>query len=556
MAHTLVSLHQSRPHPALHQQDILEHVFDTLETRAKGLDRQTLAGCTVVCKSWSDPASRVLWRILDSFHPLWALLAGRSFPPSAKRMSEFWKIVEPDIFVKEICSKEPEWWKHFLYRASHVREVGTASVRESELVLIQSVVKHNGGLTFLPTLRRLGWRNGVASDTTLHLIASPSLRDLELDFTAFRQLNVWNQDDLILSGDVADIRPEDLLSGLSTSAPFLRHLAITGRRITTAAVVPHLLGFQHLRCLSLFKEVPLTPEVMQSVLTNLPSLSMLNARIHGFSDPQCKGVSTSMRMLRLHGHSQDFVGLFSSFLDVPHLDILELNLADESYTPSLPHALSALSRTSFTTSLRHLSLSALTRPLDFGPDADADVDPSRPSVLSTTVIAPLSAFRSLEVAELHLLDLPARISDADMRALARAWPRLRRLVLAYSPMDPQHLPSLASLRHFAAHCPELRYMSVSKLRLETMSRDADGEETAADEEKTVGGHPLERLDLRMTLVGRGPFDTQGIARFIDGLFPNLILDGEAKGSNGFAPFVHTWDDIERDIRALRVARAL
>lgn len=76
----------------LHNEDILDCLFDTLESRSKGLGRRTLASCALVCKAWSDPASRALWRRLDSFHPLWALLAGRNFQPSAKRLTEFWQV--------------------------------------------------------------------------------------------------------------------------------------------------------------------------------------------------------------------------------------------------------------------------------------------------------------------------------------------------------------------------------------------------------------------------------------------------------------------------------
>lgn len=80
---------------ALFSYDIVLHFFDQLQSTHKGAirgGRATLARCARVCRAWREPASYVLWRHLDSFHPLWNLLAGRNFSPESKWLSAFWEV--------------------------------------------------------------------------------------------------------------------------------------------------------------------------------------------------------------------------------------------------------------------------------------------------------------------------------------------------------------------------------------------------------------------------------------------------------------------------------
>ncbi|KAI0370926.1 hypothetical protein BV20DRAFT_225844 [Pilatotrama ljubarskyi] len=510
-------------------------LFDTLESRSKGLGRRTLASCALVCRAWSDPASRVLWRRLDSLHPLWALLSGRNFPPSGERLTEFWEVVDVEEFVKEVALREPERWKRFLHRASHVRQIGMASCREPELALIRAVVKYNGGSTFLPTLQKLVWRHGVPSDTSLLLILSPSLRDLELATTRFAApLGVAPIFAPFRDGDLPQL--ETLIAGLSKTAPNLDRLVISGRQIPGPAVVPHLLRLTRMRELCLYDDMcVLSPNDMRSVLEGLPELKVLYARPRGFADPVLSARSTSLKELCLHASSQDLTGLLGSYLDVSSLSSLSLDITDEGYSASHQRCLKALSSASFAPSLRTLSLAT-----------PSQADMSTPAIGSYSILVqPLAGLRDLEVVELRVLNTVMDVGDEDILAVAQTWKHLRRLVLSYVPSGV--LPPLMALGHFVKYCPELRHLSLTRMSIPAVIDVPDLPENA-------GPHPLRFLNLQMTFAARRQQDEDAIARFLDRLFPNLELSEEGVTNHVFVGFTAPLRRIEDKIRATRAQR--
>ncbi|KAI0351002.1 hypothetical protein OH77DRAFT_1498807 [Trametes cingulata] len=522
---------------ALHNYDILVCLFDTLESRSKGLGRRTLASCALVCRAWSDPASRVLWRRLDSLHPLWALLSGRDFPPSAKRLAEFWEVVDVEEFVKDIALKESNRWKHFLHRASHVRQIATASCREPELALIRAVVKYNGGATFLPTLQKLVWRHGVPSDASLLLVASASLRDLELATTRFAApLGVGQVFAPLPDGALPQL--ESLIAGLCDAAPSLDRLVISGRQVPGPVVIPHLLRLTRLRELCLYNDMcVLSPYDMKSILEGMPELKVLYAQLRGFSNPGMTAGSTSLRELRLHATSVDLTALLESYLDAPYLTSLSLGVTDEAYSVHHQRCLRALSAANFARSLRNLSLATLSQP-----------DEPAPAVGPySNLVEPLAALQDLQVVELRVLNTIMHVRDEDILAVARTWKNLRRLALAYIPSEV--LPPLTALRHFATHCPELRDLSLTKMSIPAVIEFSDIPKDAAP-------HPLRFLDLKLTFASRAQLDEDAIARFLDHLFPNLELSEEGVLDAQFAVFTGPLRRIEDKIRAFRVQRRM
>ena len=86
----------TQTHEALHNYDILLHLFDQLQSNSGAIRRGgALAVCARVCRVWNEPASYVLWRNLASFHPLWNLLSGRNYSPeAAKWLSAYWQVSE------------------------------------------------------------------------------------------------------------------------------------------------------------------------------------------------------------------------------------------------------------------------------------------------------------------------------------------------------------------------------------------------------------------------------------------------------------------------------
>ena len=67
-------------HPALVTSDVLIHIFegllatDTQDENGDRIGRQTLARLARVCVAFHEPSMRLLWRHLDSLHPLLSLL--------------------------------------------------------------------------------------------------------------------------------------------------------------------------------------------------------------------------------------------------------------------------------------------------------------------------------------------------------------------------------------------------------------------------------------------------------------------------------------------------
>ena len=67
-------------HPALVTSDVLIHIFeellatDTLDENGCRIGSQTLARLARVCVAFHEPSMRLLWRHLDSLHPLLSLL--------------------------------------------------------------------------------------------------------------------------------------------------------------------------------------------------------------------------------------------------------------------------------------------------------------------------------------------------------------------------------------------------------------------------------------------------------------------------------------------------
>lgn len=157
--------------------------------------------------------------------------------------------------------REPDLWNNFLRRASHVREIGTASCHLPELMLLRSIIKHNGQSTFLPNLQKIGWRSGITTDTTLLSLVSPALRDLELDVTVFTTITTIGGEQLIRPAHPdSALQFTGLFAGLAEAAPFLTHLIITGRHVTSSIVLPALTGLDRLCELSLHGQIDVSPE--------------------------------------------------------------------------------------------------------------------------------------------------------------------------------------------------------------------------------------------------------------------------------------------------------
>ena len=68
-----VAAPQSLCHPALQTFDILEAVFKVFDSTSAE-DRAACANAALTCRSFTDPASRIVWGDLPHLKPLWNIL--------------------------------------------------------------------------------------------------------------------------------------------------------------------------------------------------------------------------------------------------------------------------------------------------------------------------------------------------------------------------------------------------------------------------------------------------------------------------------------------------
>ena len=442
-------------------------------------------------------------------------------------------------------------WQHFLHRASHVREVESTACQKSELTLIRVLTKYNQGRTILPSLHKLSWRHAVPTDTSVLLLLSPSLQDLEMTIS---RLGLESTGGAFATpqryGDYHDVDP--VIVGLSAVAPSLARFSITGREGPGAAIIPHLTRLSHLRELYLFNQsIVLNADCLGSLLESLKNLEVLFARVANVSHSDTAVYTQSLQDLRLQGSSQDLCGVLSGFMDAPDLRSLQVKSVDGEYSQMDHYLFPLIASSTFARSLRRVSVVVLNDP--------SEIVWHDPNTMTSyaTIIRPLLGLPDLEDVEICLANTVLSCGEDDIAEIARAWPRIRSLTLAYSPIGPRVRPPLASLQHFAEHCPELRRLSMTKLALL-----ADVEVPSVPR---FPPHPLSHLDLKMTFATWGEnkanrhLDYVLAAQWVDYLFPNLVLSDpmpykDASLITQHAKY-HGWTAIERHILWIRSQRS-
>ncbi|TFK94505.1 hypothetical protein K466DRAFT_593507 [Polyporus arcularius HHB13444] len=539
---------QSPVDATLFSYDLLLHLFENIRLCGES-GSSTLASCTRVCRAWGEPASYVLWRDLASFSPLWNLLAGRDFSGEAKYLSAYWQYIDPEDFVKDVVERQPERWKRFLRRASHVREIGAAACQKSELAFIRVLTKYNGGQTFLPSLQRLSWRHAVPTDTAVLLLASQSLQDLEMSVSRLGSESTGSAAFATPQRyqDYHDVDP--VFVGLAAAAPSLARFSVAGREGPGLAMLPSILELTHLRELCLFNQsLVLSVDHLRSIFASLESLESLFARIGEFNHTGLPVHAPNLLELRLQGSSKDLCGVLSGFLDTPHLRVLSLKSVDGDYSQMDHHIFPLIASATFARSLRIVSVVVLNDPSEVVWN-----DPTATSPSYSAIIRPLLGLPDLEDVEICLANAVISCGDEDFAEIARAWKHIQSLCLAYSPIGSRTRPPLTSLQHFADHCPQLRQLAMTKL---TIPDDIEVPSVARSPP-----HPLMYLDLKMTLavnLNHGRLEKTLLAQYINHLFPNLVLrDAEVLGARrptSTTPHYFTWGAVEQEIREIRSQR--
>jgi hypothetical protein len=124
------------------------------------------------------------------------------------------------------------------------------------------------------------------------------------------------------------------------------------------------------------------------------------------------------------------------------------------------------------------------------------------------LLQPMVGLMRLESLRLWHIPPWLQFSDDDISSLVPAWPSLKKLIL-YRYVGVTAKPTMASLCYLAAACPELIQLLIT----------IDSAVLPAFTPTVVSSHNLQELTLlQVTSID----DTVLFARFIDGLFPNLL----------------------------------
>ncbi|KAI1787335.1 hypothetical protein LXA43DRAFT_714371 [Ganoderma leucocontextum] len=366
-------------------------------------------------RTFHEPVIRVLWRNLDALLPLWHLLA----PPDTPFPFGYYHnrgLYDLDIvlaYLQKVSSAQlhldPIRWERFLWHATHVRGIGHLShgleeINDASRLLVQTVVMQNGGITVLPLLRTIEWRASApifGLDDALVPFFTSTLRRATIDIS----------------------RPDEaenilLLRRLRESSPFLEKISVdTGSQPDTSpSITQELLSFARL------DQVQVSRTGLEGFQALATKSNLTYLKVREVTGPWVgSGCAISVRDLRelsVKGDASALSGLFnlvrfqalkSAKIGLKSFSETQIALAD--ITTSLAQFYKAVSTSGFQT----FELTVYSLPTIRSPG-------NEPALRD--LLAPLLPIHDLRLFRLVAMDSIACINDADIEALARAWPKV------------------------------------------------------------------------------------------------------------------------------------
>ena len=515
-----------------------------------------MAACAFVCRAFYELAVRFLWRNLDTLFPLWHLLAPQNTPFPYSRMGDdqlnhlqsvsnviletyahshaSLQIVSAQLYL------DPTRWDRLLWHAAHVRGIeyvtsnDTAekkAVNIAHRLLIRSVVTQNGGHTLLPLLGtiRFGWSGPLPGDESLvPFFFTSTLRQATLDIAH--------------SDDAAQVM---LFRTLREHSPFLESIKLLFWEFDPALPWPgpmihELVCFPRLQHITVSRVVGF--EGLRALIT-IPTLATLTIydvmglcvglgfpiSIWGLQELFVRGnppiISTFFGLFRFHALKSAVVHLTS--LQDPYLH------APAEITAFLSPFYDAVSASSFH-NLRMSHVSSVSPP--------SSPPPGQAFPALRDVVAPILPLSDLRAFSLRTEVAHAEVDDADVEALARAWPQLEQLLIGERP-TPSSSVSMNALHYLHSHCPHLEELSVPRPRwpvigVHSILGPLELEDPVVPPRlrwchplrRLTVGNPLLPTTMSLGLLGP-PLSDEGaeaMARYLLALFPRLE-PGQFKG---------------------------
>ncbi|KAI0687392.1 hypothetical protein C8T65DRAFT_818995 [Cerioporus squamosus] len=379
----------------------------------EAIRRATLAACVRVCCAFFEPAASVLWRDLDDLGLVAAFDAGTSSDalvrvPKSPRLTTHRRTSS--------LERRQQYVSHI--RAIHrPQDPSTGNPPPLSASGARAETPYAFGLT------KLRWTQEVPGNTDLLTLLSPLLQSLHI---VFCHPDSWRSDNA--SGDKVFV--ETLLVQVAESAPNLTYLRITRTSgIPESWLVPAQ-RFARVQTIDLLEPMhdAVSSAALLQPLSTLQHLRTLKLHLQGTTCDTAleaaAGGFVTLRELHLYGKFaalQDATDLLHRIAS-PHLRSLRIDECEcrtDAFADSL-RELCAVLKAQWASALEVVAL--------FVCAIGHSVTLERPL---TEYLHPLLQVRGVRDVRLSLApkSIAVAVSEADLRAMAEAWPLLERLHL-------------------------------------------------------------------------------------------------------------------------------
>ncbi|KAM5534203.1 hypothetical protein V8D89_012110 [Ganoderma adspersum] len=397
------------------------------------------------CRAFSGHTLDALWEVLDDIEPLLKVLP--SYSPGQAHLQSF-------LGIKE------NYWKILLNYSSRVMELHFDGCTDNALhnpVLSFLLIRSGGVERLFPRLQTLR-PSYLHPEKTAHvfpLLGYSGLQSLAVSFDAFKAI----------MGDGNAGLFDIILAGLGCGAPGLQKVILFGEGCEYLIVKDlHIEGLSRLPLLQRFVSRARLEPVAWMNLDILQRLKYLSITLDYRKDvtPIHSLALSELKTLTLKGSLAN-ISAFLSQMEAPSLSSATFVIESSSSPPipseavetffcllkgMLPHA------TSFA-----FTCSSICR------------DQSFHNSFHINLWSPLSFLTRLEELSIDLEDSFIMVSDMEISILSGTFPRLRSLTLrypsGYSHPNTRAMPTIATLTKLATGCPELAYLHLAELRVDT-----------------------------------------------------------------------------------------
>ncbi|KAJ7276701.1 hypothetical protein C8J57DRAFT_1310085 [Mycena rebaudengoi] len=465
---------------------VLDYLSPPNATRSN-LDSRSLASLARVSRSISDAALNALWRSVHQPKSIVELLpddAYEIYESQEGKLGEY-RLKRPLVSSDFVAFDKYAPRVRFVDFSTSSKLLG----RGCELLPHIKVFRD----PILPSLSEFCWEPSVENGSieAFHLIS----RQASLPSDTFSLLMWAEIEHPVAEPDILAETIDSFNDPLLRWLPAVKKLTLRTVHYLPGATAINLENLEYLSC-----DFPINAALLMR-LADLPRLRFLDMRFLLDSPTVIPANSASFPMLEdLHINApQSYIRAILALISSSTLRSLYL-VQKDSHHPIEPSFFPSPAP-AYTSSLRHFTYTIPYNPVIASP---------RLARLALAAFAPLYACCSLQTFRIKINALEVVFTDADVRAMAHAWPALTTLSVAPARPRTPHTPAvhLYALSALAAGCPGLRSVA--------MAVDADVSEVFCSEQ-CIAGEALERLALFCSPCGEPVL----VADFLNRVFPRL-----------------------------------